>query len=114
MWSGLTSNEKMVTAHRKSSPLVSRNNPSLACYADEFIFVIGGLIPERPPLDKVEFYTIETDTWSSAPSLNKARTGHSSCVAGSTICVFGGWNETLLNRIEFIDAEAVVSRDDEA
>ena len=104
----------MVTAHKKSSPLVSRMCPSLACYADKFIFVIGGLTPENPLLDKVEFYTIETDTWSQAPSLNKARMGHSSCVAGSTICVFGGLNVKQLNSIEIIDAEAVVSCDDDA
>jgi hypothetical protein len=63
----------------------------------------------------VDIYTIETDTWSQAPQLNQPRSMHSSCVAGHTLCVFGGSGDgKYLNSIEMIDARAVVRGDQPA
>ena len=65
MWSGLRGNE-VLTTHPKSTPPTPRHAPSLANYADEFIFVIGGGNPNNHS-DKyasVDFFTIGTDTWS--------------------------------------------------
>ena len=41
MWSGLGSNEVMTT-HPKSTPPTPRMRPSLANYADDYVFVIAG------------------------------------------------------------------------
>ena len=50
----------------------------------------------------VDIYTISIDTWLQAPPLNVARSNHSSCVAGDTLCVFGGYNDGNLNNIEML------------
>ena len=89
--------------------------PSLANYADEFIFIIAGRNPiSGAEYDSVDMYTISTDTWKQAPSLNQARDCHSSCVAArNIICVFGGFGNVcqMLNSLELIDAKAVVRGD---
>jgi len=112
MWSGLGSNE-MVTTHPKPTPPSPRELLSLANYADKFLFVIGGLNPEDYALyASVDMYTIASSSWSQAPPLNEARRMHSSCVAGDTVCVFGGYNgKDFLNSIERIDAYKLTSGD---
>ena len=40
--------------------------------------------------DRVEFYDVSKQAWSGAPSLNKARINHSSCVIGDMIYTFYG------------------------
>ena len=54
-------------------------------------------------------YTIETDTWSQAPSLEVPRETPSSCVAGDTICVFGGYNSGYLNSMEMLKLDKFFS-----
>ena len=92
MWSGLGGNE-VVTTHHKQTPPTPRVFPSLANYADEYIFVIAGKnVTTKALYTSVDMYTIETDTWSQAPSLEVPRVNHSSCVAGDTLFIFGGRN----------------------
>ena len=64
MWSGLGSNE-VVTTHPKPTPPLPRSEPSLANFADNYIFVIAGSNP-KTGVDKasVDIYTIGKDTWS--------------------------------------------------
>ena len=57
-------------------------------------------------------YTIGTDTWSQAPPLNTPRWAHSSCVAGNTLCVFGGYdNGGNLNSMEMLKLDKFFSND---
>ena len=66
-------------------------------FKDKFIFLISGGNPidYRECLNSVEVYSVETDTWASAPSLNTARMSHSSCVLKDTIYTFCGSSYTL-------------------
>ena len=110
MWSGLGRNE-VVTTHPKSNPATSRKFPSLANYSDNYIFVIAGRNPDAyAQYASVDYYTIGIDTWSQAPPLNTARISHSSCVAGDTLCVFGGsGNGGKLNSIEMLKLDKFYS-----
>ena len=57
-----------------------------------------------------ERYCIRTDQWFTAPDLNVARAGHSSCAQGRFLFVFCGCNDTgKLNSIEQLDTEADTS-----
>ena len=99
--------EKLILA----PPPTVRTKPSLATYDNSYIFVIGGsIIVETSDQDSMDMYTIHNDTWSSAPALNMARSEHSSCIAGHTLCVFGGESRRghRLKCIEIIDVRAVV------
>ena len=52
-------------------------------------------------------YTIESDTWSSAPELNQARSGLSFCAQGNKIYAMFGYlysEDTNVNTIEKLDA----------
>ena len=64
MWSDLQSTQPMSTL--LSTPPTPREYPSLANYADSFIFVIAGTKPDTSDhyYASVDMYTIGTDTWS--------------------------------------------------
>ena len=102
-----------MSTHYRATPLIPRDYPSLANFADEYIFVIAGRKPRTYYCyTSVDMYTIGTNTWSQAPPLNKPRTFHSSCVAGDTICVFGGErNDVFLNSIEMLKLDQLFSND---
>ena len=52
-------------------------------------------------------YTIESDTWSSAPNLNQARSGLSFCAQGDKLYALFGYlysEDVNVNMIESLDA----------
>ena len=110
MWSDLGSNEMVIT-HPKPTPPTPRMRLSLANFADKYIFVIAGAnLDTYAKYASVDIYTIVTNTWSQAPPLNEARSDHSSCVAGDTICVFGGQgNRGNLNSMEILKLDKFFS-----
>ena len=58
-------------------------------------------------MSSVDMYTIESDTWSSAPELNQARSGLSFCAQGNKIYAMFGYlysEDTNVNTIETLDA----------
>ena len=70
------------------------------------IVASGGLVSRtRSAQVEVYAYSISTDSWTAAPSLNEARFSHSSVVMGNCLYVCGG-NETqskLLDSIERLE-----------
>ena len=62
---------------------------SLANYADEHIFVCGG-IAWHETINHVDRYDIARNVLERAPSLNEVRRYHSSCTLGHCIYVFFG------------------------
>ena len=67
---------------------------ALAFYRSTDIYLSGGRNATSQRFTEVLKYTIETDTWALAPSLNKARECHGSCALGSKIFVLGGFFST--------------------
>ena len=56
-----------------------------------FIFMSGGLSgQDMMPFNAVERYDSMRDTWERFPSLNMARSMHSSCTIGNMLYVIGG------------------------
>ena len=56
-------------------------------------------------------YTIESDTWSSAPELNQARSGLSLCAQGDKIYAMFGYlysQDINVNTIETLDARNLI------
>ena len=92
--------EGSATVRRKATPPKIRSHPSLANFADCYIFVISG---SRMPIGHnagtlegtVDMYDIESDTWDTppVPSLNTPREAHSSCCVGEMMYVIGGMKE---------------------
>ena len=100
--SGLTTGQYYAVT-RLPDALTSRNWPSLVHYKAN-IFVIGGW-----RLKSMDRFSIEGNTWSTAPPMNQERDRHSSCVLGDKIYSFGGEDSNgYLSSIEGIDCGAVV------
>lgn len=100
-----------MAAREKAPPLRARSCPSLVNFADKYIFVIAGCNPDdyRDYFDNVDVYSIETDSWASAPALNTARMSHSSCMLQEMIYTFCGssFKHGDLNSIERLNARDV-------
>ena len=81
---------------------------SVVGYCDREIYLTGGYSwPEA--VDSVCMYDVKTNAWkdsvvsSAIPALTKARFGHSSCIHGSKLYVFGGQSQTgFVNSIELL------------
>ena len=63
------------------------------------------------PINIVERYDSTIDTWHSFPSLNLARSLHSSCTIGNTLYVIGGRNSESkdikeIEKLDNIDASS--------
>ena len=68
------------------------------------IYVTGGYDMNDNSLDVTYIYDPDTDTWTTGPSLNYARSQHASVVIGDKIFVFGGWaSGALVNAAEMLD-----------
>lgn len=105
----------------RANLLNARQVPSLANFADEFIFVSGGQDPKWESfLSSVHKYDIQNDSWSRAPALSKPRVGHASCTLNDMIYVFCGGvvnpddNDDIGepnpdNSIEFLNARALIN-----
>ena len=62
----------------------------MANFCDQLIFMIGGQPRGKSePCSEVFFYRVKTNAWISAPALNYARWGHSSCFLGDSLFVYG-------------------------
>ena len=95
----------------RACPPTARLYPSLVNFADEVIFVSGGsTLKIYEWYETVDRYSIKEDKWSTAPNLNHARNGHSSCVLGDTIFTFCGYNgdSDFLSSIESLNARALI------
>ena len=88
---------------------------SLTNFAERFLFVSGGSQAvqfsrkETRITETVDKYDMLTDNWASVPSLNIARTNHSSCTLAGIIYVFcGETNKKITPRptIERFDAQS--------
>ena len=73
----------------------------LANYNDMAIYLTGGWT--RKASAAVFSYYIDSDFWSEEPALNYARRNHGSCVAGTNLYVFAGWNRNFLDTIECLN-----------
>ena len=90
LWSSFTDfNKETVKEKALKEPFFTKRNKfSLSNFSDQIIFFIGGFFPER--FSEVFYYKIQTDEWIRAPALNQARYGHSSCIIGNSLYVYGG------------------------
>ena len=73
----------------------------MANYRDSHIFAAGGNDAKDLTviaLTSVEMYTIETDTWVTAPDLPESRVALFSCSLGDYLYVTGGYS---LNGLRF-------------
>ena len=78
---------------------------------DTYIFVIGGM-----GYDTVEMFSICSNSWLSAPSLNTDRYDHSSCALGDIVYTFGGHSiqkNQLLYSIESLNAKNFLASEEE-
>ena len=92
---------------RKSPPPNKRGAPGRANFNDEFIFIGGGHDGDDNDMSSVDMYTIESDSWSSAPELNQARSGLSFCAQGDKLYAMFGYlysQDINVNMIEVLDA----------
>ena len=85
----------------------------IACFINfrnTHLFLIGGGSNYRDK-KRVDFYSINEDKWSTAPSLNSKRDNHASCALGSIIYVFGGCTDNYgtCNSFEIFDAYAYIT-----
>ena len=92
--------------------LTERWDAFLVNYENKILFISGGSSTENrynDVFDSVEMYTIESDEWSDAPSLNEARYSHSGCCLNGQMYVFCGINEDdePLNSIESLNVRAL-------
>ena len=75
----------------RSDLLTTRMVPTLANFADEFVFVSGGQDPAyENVLASVQKYDVANDKWTQAPDLSRPRVGHASCTLNDKLYVFCG------------------------
>lgn len=74
---------------------------SLALYERMAIYLTAGWT--RRASAKVFSYYLHTDSWHEEPSLNYARRNHGSCVMGTNLFVFAGWNRDFQDSIECLN-----------
>ena len=92
---------------RKSPPPNQRGAPGRANFNDEFIFIGGGHDANDNDMSSVDMYTIDSDSWSSAPELKQARSGLSFCAQGDKLYAMFGYlysQDINVNMIEVLDA----------
>ena len=78
-------------SENRSDLLTARMVPTLANFADEFVFVSGGQDPAyESVLSSVHKYDIVNDRWTQAPALSRPRVGHASCTLNDKLYVFCG------------------------
>ncbi len=62
-----------------------------ACFHDEFIYVVGGLLLEEGVLNECEKYDTDRDIWFDMRPMNIARKNASICpLTADSLYVFGG------------------------
>ena len=110
----------------KADLLCARMVPTLANFADEFVFVSGGQDPAyQNVLDTVNRYDVANDKWSQSPAMTKPRVGHASCSLDDKLYVFCGGvviesnlssseNQEICepnpdNSIEYLDVRALIN-----
>ena len=65
----------------------------MANFYDFMIFVSGGEDwMRREACADVFCYMVDIDEWTRAPAMNECRRQHSSCVLGTSLYVFGGFD----------------------
>ena len=87
------------------APLKARREPAIANYKNKALFVVGGLRVRF--VSTVEYYELESNSWSSAPDLNFRRYGHCVCFLGDRLFVFGGQSGNELNSIEWLNVSTL-------
>ena len=87
--------ERLVSGHTqkstKASPVQEMPRAfAMTNYKDRLIFITGGISRGANPIQKAQYYCIESDTWSEAPNLCEARSGHNSCALKDYVYVAQG------------------------
>ncbi|XP_077295045.1 uncharacterized protein LOC143917413 [Arctopsyche grandis] len=91
------------------SPLKVAINRHSACVIADRIYVTGGCIKENnkyESLNKVQIYSVKSDSWTYGTQMNQARHNHSSAVFNGKLYVAGGLiaqTNTHLASVEFFD-----------
>ncbi|XP_077293267.1 uncharacterized protein LOC143916177 isoform X1 [Arctopsyche grandis] len=69
------------------------------------LYVIGGIDSNDNPMNCVQKYNFDSETWSSVKSMNEKRFGHATTVIADYLYVIGGNdNENVLQSVEFYDS----------
>ena len=93
-----------MTILSSGSKRTNRAHSSIANYRDRAVYITGGFSDTEKALDSVMKFDLSTREWTDAPAINQARLGHSSCVLGSKLYVFGGRDgERYLNSLEVLN-----------
>ena len=96
----------------KTAPPNQRGFPSIANFNDECIFFGGGVDSTNDYLTSVDFYMIESNTWSSAPDMIQARSGFSFCAQGEKLYAMFGKNPGgITNTIESLNVRKLLYGD---
>ena len=61
---------------------------------DQGVLVSGGVDEQDNLLDSVEFYNLQTQTWTELAPLKNARTEHGMAMIGGLVTVIGGVSKT--------------------
>ncbi|XP_077290322.1 uncharacterized protein LOC143914104 [Arctopsyche grandis] len=102
-WSSRTENWEMI------APLLLPIDGHSASVTDDIIYVTGGRLYENGKnvsLNKVQIYSVETNSWTYGTQMNQARHAHSSVVFKGKLFIAGGFIEqanTCLDSIEYYD-----------
>ena len=91
-----------------ASPINVRSCPSLVNFRSKFLFISGGYDPTSNSefYNSVDMYDHSKNTWSAAPSMNWARSSHSTCVVnGNSVYAFFGYTsqQGFLESVEKLD-----------
>ena len=71
---------------------------------DQGVLVSGGVDEQDNLLDSVEFYNLQTQTWTELAPLKNARTEHGMAMIGGLVTVIGGVKDTeFLDSVEVFD-----------
>ena len=82
--------------------LVERRTEGAAVFMDGKIYLIGGSLTSGP-IESVEIYDIEADSWSMGTPMNGVRSNHAAIVLGDNMFVFGGFTGFVLQSVEIYD-----------